>query len=161
LRAKDGREVSLRPAEWQDCDLMLEWQSASGVRSFARNPAVPSRQEHESWLRRKLDDVGCLFNVILHGGEPAGILRYDHRNGANVYEISILVAPQKQRQGVGLAALQRGRALLPDAEIVAYVHRDNIASRHMFGAAGFIAKDEDCMVLAPLALPQGAQPTHD
>lgn len=160
VRARDGREVSLQPAEWQDRDLMLEWQSTPGVRSFARNPAVPSRQEHETWLKQKLDDPGCLFSVILHGGEPAGILRFDRRGGADVYEISILVAPQKQRCGIGLAALRLGRRLLPQAEIVACVHRDNVVSKRMFEAAGFVSRDEDCMVLAPIDLRHVAPSTH-
>lgn len=137
---RDGSPVRLRPAIMGDGALILAWQSHPGTRKYFRNPAAPTAEEHFAWLAEKLRDPRCLLNVILHGGAPAGLLRFDRRvkAGAAVHEISILVAPQLRDRGIGKAALALGRLLLPEESLWAEVCHDNAASAAMFGSAGFI-----------------------
>jgi UDP-2,4-diacetamido-2,4,6-trideoxy-beta-L-altropyranose hydrolase len=150
-RAKDGRVVSLRQASFADAAAMLAWQSVPGIRQYARNPAAPTANEHERWLRAKLDDPDCIFNIVLHGSEPVGVLRFDRIVAANAFEVSILIAAERQGSGIGGCALELGRQLLPNERIVAAIHPDNAASIHMFERAGYRASRPGEWILAPIA----------
>ncbi len=142
-RAKDGRPVTLRPASMDDAEIMLAWQCAPGVRRFARNPAMPGEAEHRDWLAARLENPDCLLNIVLHGDEPAGVLRLDAvcDTSRPTFEVSILIAPDRQGLGLGRAALMLGRRLAPEAEFLAEVHEDNAASHALFRSAAFTLRD--------------------
>ncbi|HEV8014417.1 MAG TPA: UDP-2,4-diacetamido-2,4,6-trideoxy-beta-L-altropyranose hydrolase [Stellaceae bacterium] len=150
-RAKDGRVVSLRPANFADAADMLAWQSAPGVRRYARNPAAPTPGEHERWLRAKLDDPDCIFNVVLHGDAPVGVLRFDRIAAANALEVSILIAADRQGLGIGSCALELGKQLLAKERICAAIHPGNVASIRLFERAGYRAANPGEWILAPSA----------
>lgn len=137
--ATDGKDVGLRPATRSDGAVMLVWQRDPVTRRFARNSAVPTEPEHWAWLERKLADPRCLFNMVTHDGQPSGVLRLDRvgNSKAPVFEVSILVAPEKQKLGLGKAALRLASRLAPEAELLAEVHPDNAASHSLFASAGF------------------------
>lgn len=137
LRAKDGRLVTLRQATVADSALMFAWQSAPGIRRYARNPAAPQRQEHEHWLRAKLDDPDCIFNIVQCGEQPVGVLRFDKTPSGDGYEISILIAADRHGLGIGGCALELGKRLLPGERITAAIHPDNRTSIRMFERAGY------------------------
>lgn len=143
--ARDGRPVRLRPATMADAEVMLRWQCDPRTRRYARNPAPPAAEEHQRWLADRLAESGCLFNLILHGDAPAGVLRLDRvqgsGDGAEAYEVSILVAPEHCRLGIAKGALSLARRLLPGVELQAYVMPDNAASRTLFRKAGYHFRD--------------------
>jgi UDP-2,4-diacetamido-2,4,6-trideoxy-beta-L-altropyranose hydrolase len=139
LPAKDGRRVALRQATLADSAAMLAWQSAPGIRAYARHPAAPVPAEPARWFRAKLDDPDCIFNVILYGDEPVGILRFDRLAAANASEISILICADRQGLGIGGCALDAAKHLLPAERIVAAIHPENRASIRMFERAGYRA----------------------
>lgn len=143
LLAKDGRRVALRPAASSDAAAMLVWQSAPGARAYARNRAAPEPGEHERWLRAKLADRGCILNVIVHGNEPVGVLRFDRLQGDEGYEVSIVIAADRQGQEIGRRALELGQRLLPRERIVAAVHPENRASVRLFERAGYRREGSD------------------
>jgi RimJ/RimL family protein N-acetyltransferase len=150
-RAKDGRIVSLRQASFADAAVMLAWQSAPGARKYSRNSAAPTAAEHERWLRAKLDDPDCILNIVLSGDEPVGVLRFDRIVAANAFEVSILIAAERQSSGIGGCALELGKQLLPRERIVAAIHPDNIASIRMFERAGYRVSRPGEWILAPIA----------
>lgn len=136
--ARDGGSVRLRAAVETDGAVMLDWQSDPDTRRHARNPAIPSGAEHFAWLARKLADPNCLFAIVEHDAEAAGILRLDRRSGPDLaYEVSIVTAPGKRGLGLGPAALALGRELAPDADLVAEVLSANTASLALFERAGY------------------------
>jgi UDP-2,4-diacetamido-2,4,6-trideoxy-beta-L-altropyranose hydrolase len=149
LRAKNDRVVSLRQARFVDAAAMLEWQSAPGIRAYARNPAAPDPQAHARWLRAKLDDGNCIFNIVLCGDEPVGILRFDRLTARDACEISILIAADKHGLGIGGCALELGKRLLPKERIVAAIHADNRASIRMFERAGYRPDGQGEWILEP------------
>ncbi len=149
LRAKDGRIVALRQASFTDSAAMLAWQSAPGVRAYARNPEPPQSGEHERWLKAKLADPDCVFNIVLCGDEPVGILRFDRLAERDASEVSILIAAERQGLGIGGKALELGKRLLPKERIVAAIHADNRASIRMFEAAGYRAAGGGEWILEP------------
>jgi UDP-2,4-diacetamido-2,4,6-trideoxy-beta-L-altropyranose hydrolase len=136
LRAKDGGVVELRSVRLTDADIMLAWQSVPGIRAFTFNPQAPDRKTHLQWLQQKLDDLSCIFNLVLHEGKPAGILRFD-RDAQGWYAVTILIAQDHQNLGIGLAALQLAKRLLPHAELRAEINVKNVASVRIFERAGF------------------------
>ncbi len=155
VRAKDGLLVTLRPAGPDDCEMMFAWQTAPGARKYSRNPQPFRYEEHREWFRRKLADPKCVFNIAMHDGKPAGILRYDGR-AEQAFEVSILVSADHQRRGIASTALTLGRRLLPDAVVTAEVDPANLASASLFTRAGYRRIDERRYILAP----GDASPTH-
>jgi UDP-2,4-diacetamido-2,4,6-trideoxy-beta-L-altropyranose hydrolase len=149
LRAKDGRMVSLRQATVADAAAMFTWQSAPGARTYARNPAAPKPGEHERWLEAKLADPDCIFNIVLCGDKPVGILRLDRLPTRDAFEVSILIASGRQGQGIGGHALTLGKRLLPKERIVAAIHAENHASVRMFEAAGYRTAGAGEWILEP------------
>jgi UDP-2,4-diacetamido-2,4,6-trideoxy-beta-L-altropyranose hydrolase len=138
--ASDGTAIRLRPAASADAELLLAWQRDPRTRLHSRNPAAPQDGEHHAWFTSRLGDPECLLNIIMHGDAAAGVVRLDSRAEDGVYEISIYVAPECWRLGIGSAALAQARALLPGAEIWAEVLHDNNASHALFDSAGYRAE---------------------
>ncbi|MGE0483645.1 MAG: UDP-2,4-diacetamido-2,4,6-trideoxy-beta-L-altropyranose hydrolase [Gammaproteobacteria bacterium] len=161
-RSSDGAEVLLRPALTDDVELVYRWQCHPETRRYARNPAVPTLSEHVAWMTRRLAMPHCLFSIVTCAGRPAGLVRLDGLPGAEgapeQFEISILVAPDHYRRGIGRAALELARRLVPDADIHADVLDENVASHRLFqsagyapaeGARGYVQRAEGGAVSAP------------
>ncbi len=138
---RDDSAVTLRLAAAVDADIMLAWQSTPGVRRYARTPAIPTRAEHMGWLGRVLGDPGRWLMVIELDRRPAGILRLD-AVAEREFEVSILVDPACQGQGVAGRALALAAMLCPGATLLAEVDPANEASRGLFARAGYISRDE-------------------
>lgn len=135
--ARDGAAVYLRPAAALDAERLLAWQRDPHTRRHFRVSQIPSAEEHYAWFSARLMDPECLFNIVMHGGEPAGVLRLEWCAEDDSYEVSIYVASECWRLGIGGAALALARRLLPEAEIRAEVAADNEASQALFSAAGY------------------------
>lgn len=134
--SKDGKYVRLRKATVADTDLLFNWQSNYKTRKYAHNPAKPSYEEHRAWVRNRVENTDAYTEVIIHGDEPSGVMRLDPvENG--VYMISIYVDPEKYSLGIGKSALSYVSRLLPDAELRAEIHEDNLASKALFISMGF------------------------
>ena len=138
-KSRENRPIYLRPATFEDADDILEWQCHPDTRRFARNTNFPTRVDHERWMKEKLLDSNCLFNVIEYGNLPAGVLRLDEIAEAEVvsYEISILVAPDKKGLGIAQGAIRLARRLVPEARLFAFVFQENTASLALFRKVGF------------------------
>lgn len=138
-RATDGKDVRLRPATFGDSAVMLEWQRHPTTRRYARNTAIPGEAEHRAWLEQRLADPATLLNLVLHGGKAAGVLRLDAvgDTAESVYEVSILVDPERRGRGLGRAALALAARLVPESALYAEVHPENAASQSLFRSAGF------------------------
>jgi RimJ/RimL family protein N-acetyltransferase len=134
---QNGNLVELRLAEPDDAMLMYEWQAAPETRRYARQPAIPTLEEHLDWFERTLRNPHRLLTLIHHGGEPAGVLRFDQLDERPSFEISIAIAPARHGTGIGAAALALGQRLMSGARLIAEVHPANIASRRLFQRADF------------------------
>ncbi|MDH5525732.1 MAG: UDP-2,4-diacetamido-2,4,6-trideoxy-beta-L-altropyranose hydrolase [Nitrospirota bacterium] len=152
--ATDKNPVWVRPARTEDIQRVFEWQSTPGMRTHCRNPSVPSFDEHVSWFKSRLSDPSCLLNIVIHKRQPAGVLRLDSLEGEenrDVYEVSLLVAPDHQRQGVGGAAIRCARRLVPYAEIKAEILDQNTGSRMLFEREGYLLGKDGLWVQNPVA----------
>lgn len=135
-RARDLAPVSLRPAQLNDAAIILGWQRHPDTRRWFRNPQPPTAAEHADWIGRELDDPSSSFMVIEHNGSAMGTLRLSHGERAEA-EISILVDPDSQGQGIGTAALQLAHRIFRSEQLVAEVHPDNHASQALFRRCGY------------------------
>jgi UDP-2,4-diacetamido-2,4,6-trideoxy-beta-L-altropyranose hydrolase len=131
-------EVSLGLAEEEDRSRLLAWQREPGSRRYARNPAMPSDEEHDRWFSKALSDPDRILCIVRAGGVPCGMLRLDRlQNEKPAFEVSILVAAAFRGRGLGRAALALARRLAPGARLDAEIHPENAASQKMFAAAGY------------------------
>lgn len=134
----EGAEVSLDLAEEEDRSRLLAWQREPGSRRYARNPAVPSDQEHDRWFSKVLSDPDRILCIVRVNGVPCGMLRLDRlQNDKPAFEVSILIATTFHGRGLGRAALALARRLAPGARLDAEIHPENIASKKIFAAAGY------------------------
>jgi UDP-2,4-diacetamido-2,4,6-trideoxy-beta-L-altropyranose hydrolase len=132
----------LRPATIDDALVMFNWQTDVSVRRFARNPTVPVWDEHVAWLSSKLGSSGCIFSIIEDEVGPAGLVRLDYLNNKNnQYEISIVVAPERQGKGLAKFGLCAIEEWVPGAPLVAEVHPDNLPSIRLFEELGYTRTD--------------------
>lgn len=144
--AADGLGLSLRAVSIDDAKLIYEWQKHPDTRRFARNPKPPSWEQHEAWMQAKLAEPNCYFYMVMHGSTEAGILRLDPLGGESDMEVSIFVAPDKYRLGIGLVGLRLLRLFHPDINIYAHIMVENIASQRVFESAGYERVDDTNLV---------------
>lgn len=136
------RPLVARPATLLDADLLFEWRNDVGTRSGSRSPHEVSRDDHVAWLSRAVDSGERQLLVVEDEGCPVGTVRWDHLRGTD-WEVSITVAPEARRRGLGVPLLRAGEVALGGAiggaaRLVATVHQDNAASRRLFERAGYL-----------------------
>jgi UDP-2,4-diacetamido-2,4,6-trideoxy-beta-L-altropyranose hydrolase len=142
--SQSGRSVCLRLAEVGDEARLLDLQRQESTRRFARNPAIPSAEEHAVWFSRALDDPKRLLTIIEVDGVPSGMVRLDRSpDEALSFEISIAVDGRRHGEGIGRAALELVRQLAPGADLIATVMPENRSSLALFAAAGFRPEGND------------------
>jgi len=135
--ARDGRPIRICPMLEEHVDQLYQWQQAPDVRQYFRNSSMPGYHEHVAWFIQKLNDPKSQLYLVLCGGVPAGVLRFDYVAGSDSFEVSIIVAPDFQGSGIGTIVLKMARALLPDFRLSAEIDPDNLPSVAAFLAAGF------------------------
>lgn len=140
--ANDGAKVRLRPACMEDAALMLQWQQHPSTRKYARNPNPPTQAEHYQWLQKRLNNPSCIFNIVLYGEKPAGIVRIDRVDDLeNTFEVSILTSSDYRRLGLAAAGLKLIRLMFPDVALHAEVLFENNSSHALFVNAGYQLKN--------------------
>lgn len=137
IPAKDGRNVTLRQATFDDIDFVYQLQCEPQTRRFARNPDIPSYESHVEWMQRKLNAEDVLFYIIEHDGQ-CGVLRLDPLNHPYAKnEISIFLTGNCHGNGIASAAIRRALMLHNGVTILATVLPENDASHHLFERLGF------------------------
>jgi len=122
--------VDLRPATARDADRLWKWANDPVTRaaSFTTDP-IPW-ETHVAWLARRLADPDS--HIFM---SERGVVRFE--GGV----ISVAVAPEARRQGLGAALIDAGVrrlfATTGTATVVARIKPDNVASRVVFEDADF------------------------
>ncbi len=131
-------KIQLKKATYSDTKKVFEWQTSSGVRKYFRQAAIPTWPEHCKWFEDTLKRADRALYIINHDGNDIGTLRLDEIE-LNKYEVSILITPQAQGKGIGVAALSKITELKKHGMFIAEVRPDNLASINAFTKAGFTA----------------------
>lgn len=131
-------KVQLKKANYADKKNVFEWQTSSGIRKYFKQTAIPTWPEHCKWFENTLKRADKTLYIINHDGNDIGTLRLDEIE-LNKYEVSILISPQAQGKGIGVAALSNITELKKHGTFIAEVRPDNLASINAFTRAGFTA----------------------
>lgn len=135
---RKGGRVRLRAAESDDAAWLHDLQSQPETRRYARNPAVPTPDEHRAWFAQLLANAARTLAIVECADAPAGFLRLDPISEEGLrFEVSIAVDPAFHGMGIGSAALRLARACARDAVLEAEVHEDNRVSRALFAGCGY------------------------
>lgn len=135
-----------RIATLEDLELSLNWRNDPRVRQFSRNSEIIQNDEHSRWFSARLKRIELEpFYLFMADGETVGMSRLEISTGStDVYEISILVDPSKQGNGLGTGILNMTCKsffeLHPDKSINAIVHKRNYVSQRLFLSSGFHLK---------------------
>jgi len=154
--ARDGGEVKLRLADMADVDFMYDWQCHPDTRRFARNQSTLPYEEHVKWVCDCVNDPDRYLCVVTHGGVDVGVLRLDRlevkktETEVQTYEVSIYINPDKYRLGLAHAALAFARAWRQRDVFRAFVMDENISSRALFLAAGYIPDGDQWYIHKPI-----------
>lgn len=140
-------EVSLRPATFEDLDLIFRWRNLPQIVANSSSQTIVGIEEHGAWYLASLQRSDRSIDIILIGGRPLGLCRFD-RDGDDAVISVYLVA--EQSKGYGIAAIrqacERQRQRWPDLTgIRADVRADNAPGQRAFLKVGFTP------VPAPLA----------
>jgi UDP-2,4-diacetamido-2,4,6-trideoxy-beta-L-altropyranose hydrolase len=133
----------VRPVEWTDEALLLDWANDPITRANAFTTARISADEHHAWLSKRLVDPACrMFIVETDAGDPIGQVRFDH--GDEGWLISYSVAPEWRGKRLGATMLSTAMRALqaqdPDAAFIGLVKEANRPSRRIFESLGFSAR---------------------
>ncbi|WP_210498442.1 UDP-2,4-diacetamido-2,4,6-trideoxy-beta-L-altropyranose hydrolase [Vibrio crassostreae] len=131
---------------------VYEWQCHPKTREFALNRTVPTWEEHQNWMQRKLASNADFFYLVEDKvtGEKLGVLRLD-RLEAKSYLVSIFVAPTSYGRGVATAALKMADVIHPDLTLNATVLKCNKASQRLFESAGnYVQSDPETFIRHPI-----------
>lgn len=144
-----GKEMILRPASKSDIKIVYDWQCHPETRRHFINPSPPSWEEHESWMKSRLLQTPLDFWIGWREGSPIGLIRLQEapeRFGPRAKEISILVAPEKHRQGLGAQMLSQITQICIQDDLVAHVLPTNEASRKVFIRSGFVKEGKSYLI---------------
>jgi spore coat polysaccharide biosynthesis predicted glycosyltransferase SpsG/ribosomal protein S18 acetylase RimI-like enzyme len=140
-RILDACELTIRPATDADAALLLGWRNDPDTLAWSHGNQPVAEPVHRAWLHRSLTNPDRLL-LVAEAGHPVGTVRFD-RAEADIWEVSITVAPRDRGTGLAARILTVGegalRARQPAAAILANVHEDNAPSQKLFRRAGYVA----------------------
>lgn len=134
----------LRAATLADADFLFRLRTDPATAWASRGDA-PDRLTHAAWLTRTLADRTRRLYVAESSGVAVGTVRLDRRD-ADRAEVSVTVAPEARRLGLGRAVLE----LVEDAArawgvtwLEAEIKPDNAVSQRLFTRQGYVARAEN------------------
>ena len=124
------------------------WRNSDSARKYSVNSMEIPWANHQNWLSTRIQRLEKEpFLVFSHELNLVGMARFDLVNELkNLFEISLIVNPNFQKQGMGKQILQIScdKILLkfPGFTIMARVHMANSISIKLFENFGFEQKKE-------------------
>jgi spore coat polysaccharide biosynthesis predicted glycosyltransferase SpsG len=153
--ARDGAAVRARPAALGDAETLWRWRNDPATRANSRSSEEVPWESHLAWLEASLTRDDRLLLVADDDSGPVGTVRWDHE-GADEWEVSITVAPERRGQGLAAPLLAAGERALAEWAIrcrehggtrrtspgctayLAAVHVSNAASQRLFLGSGYL-----------------------
>jgi len=132
-------EITVRRARSADVLPVFRLSNEPAVRECSINVRRIILAGHKKWFAEKLKDPSSLFLIAEYKGKFAGQVRFSLEG--RTATLSISVAAKMRGLGAGRVILSKAlEALLsryPKTAVLAYVKRDNTASRKLFENGGF------------------------
>ncbi|SHN93510.1 hypothetical protein BHECKSOX_312 [Bathymodiolus heckerae thiotrophic gill symbiont] len=93
------QNLSLRPAEIEDAEMLLKWRNNEATRMASHTSDEIKLEKHIEWLKATLQNQNRDLYIAEANGVSVGTVRADYDNG--IYELSWTVSPATRGQGVG------------------------------------------------------------
>lgn len=136
-------EITVRPAEKEDCTLIWQWANDPISRANSFDNSEILWKNHCEWFRANLLKNKCNLLICMNQyGTPVGVVRIEFINSEHV--ISINLSPHFRGLGLGAKLIKAGCTYFrrnSSMPITAYIKPGNIASRKVFAAAGFTERE--------------------
>lgn len=138
------KRIVLSEAEVSHVEVTFEWACNPEIRKYSFTRGRISRDEHQNWFVRKVEDPNCLYLVGSIDGEYFGSVRFDVTDGRAL--ISYLIDPRFEGQALGRSLLAIGMQRLgrkfPQVTLVeGHVLPNNEASIRNFERLAFVRED--------------------
>lgn len=141
-----ARQVDLRPVAASDAEILWKWANDPVTRAMSFDPRPIPREEHVSWLKRKLGDSKVRFYLAVVAGRPVAQVRFDGETNHSLV-INVSVAPEHRGRGLGAVAIRAATDRVfeetSSPRVIAWVREDNLASRRTFLKADYDLSGED------------------
>ena len=137
-----SNNLRMRPALPSDSLQLLDWRNHELVRRFSKNSSLITEQDHNDWVRNKLDIENTTHRIfVFHDDLTAvGMTRID-LIAESKGEISIIVDPNFFSRGYGSFMLRETIQLAFSGanliNLLAVIHNLNFASKALFAKNGF------------------------
>lgn len=140
-------EVTLRKVCKNDRDLLFEWVNEQAVRNASFTQAKITKFDHLKWFERVIASTEIHIYIMEIDGIPIGQIRFEQSTNRDTIEIDYSISKNFRGKGLGKEIIKRGmeKHWLQDqheADYVAKVKPENIASQKSFLNAGFTICDE-------------------
>lgn len=125
-------DVSLRPVEVSDLEILLAWRSNPRIyRHFREQDGPLSWEEHLDWFASR--PSGRRDYVIEYAGRRVGSISLTEDGEVGIYVGEL----ELWGSGVATVALERAIERVDDERLMADIHHENDASRRLFERCGF------------------------
>ena len=135
--------LTLRQAVESDSESLLEWRNDATTKAFSLSSDEVTREQHEAWFNKTLQDTNSLLIIGEVLGGPVGMVRINILNDSGLGQVSINLNPDFR--GRGLSRQLLGSSLLFATQVFdnvskyrADIHIENLASQKIFTAVGFV-----------------------
>jgi UDP-2,4-diacetamido-2,4,6-trideoxy-beta-L-altropyranose hydrolase len=138
-------KIKIKSAKVEDVDLLYRWSSDELVRTQSFSSEVIPYETHCNWFEKKLLDAQSTLFIIQIDEIPAGLVRFDEKEGEAI--IGVTIDKNYRGKGLGGKFIKVGLEEFfkkSDLTVLAYIKKGNIASVKSFENAGFsLFKEEE------------------
>jgi len=144
-------ELLIRLAELGDSKFVFDWRNDPDTRAASLTTDEVLWAQHEPWFAAALQNPGIVMYMATAAGAEThriAMCRFNISPAEPSAEISINLSPDFRGQGLAAPVLKLAVDSFvkdhPNIEvIVAVIRSENIASRKIFGSAGFVERGEN------------------
>ncbi|MEZ0391617.1 MAG: GNAT family N-acetyltransferase, partial [Pseudobdellovibrionaceae bacterium] len=138
--SKDSK-LQITRAKLSDSDFLLELRNEDLTRAMSKNTDPVSKEQHENWFSKKLQDSNCRLYVGRYLGKPCGQFRVDLLPDGKA-QTSVAIAPEFRGKGLSSQLVAKGcdhfQAEFPEQKIfIAEIKESNVGSIKSFEKARF------------------------
>lgn len=131
--------LKYRHADYNDIDLVFEWSNDPEARRNSYNTDKIPYENHIKWFNKQLNDDKSIILIFEYNSVPVGLVRFINEN--DNWVVGINIDKQNRKKGYAKNMLIMAAKYLFDnfdcEQIIAYIKRENIASKRVFEKAGY------------------------
>jgi UDP-2,4-diacetamido-2,4,6-trideoxy-beta-L-altropyranose hydrolase len=135
--------LSYRVITWDDIDLIYDWNNDPVARNNSFHSNQISKEEHEQWFNEKLHNPSIFYLIAVYNNQAIALVRYDVKE----LETTVGINLSKSYRGLGLSSIiltESSKLYFSkyDKPLIAYIKKENIASKKTFEKAGYTFQKE-------------------